>query len=280
MMRSAYRRHDRIDLHHINWLQCALPLPSDGKPALVTVLGNDMRLLRLPCMRMMLKRALRGRRVVICPNADWMRPELARTFGNVAMVRTVPFGIDPRWYAMARRFEESSVSKWLCVSRLTAQKLGSLFDWTAPFFARGGAQLHLLGPMQENIDLPPWVHWHGPASPDELCETWFPQAQGLITLSQHAEGRPQVMLEAMASGIPIIASRLPAHDDLLGQGGGILCATAGETLAALNAMSDSRENRAVGQVGRARVREELGTWDDCANRYATLYRELLGDAGA
>lgn len=276
MLRSAYRRHDSVDLRHINWLQCALPLPADGKPALVTVLGNDIRLLRLPGMRMMLCRALRGRKVAICPNADWMQPELEQAFGDVAMVRTVPFGIDPRWYTLERRFEDSAVSKWLCVSRLTAEKLGALFDWTAPFFSNGGAELHLLGPMQEQIDLPSWVHWHGPVSPDTLCETWFPQAQGLITLSQHAEGRPQVILEAMASGLPIIASRLPAHDDLLGDGGGILCATAGETLAALKAMSDSRENRLLGQCGRTRIQGEMGTWDDCAQRYITLYRELLG----
>lgn len=276
LLRSAYRRHDSVSLRHINWLQCALPLPADGKPALVTVLGNDMRLLRLPGMRAMLRHALRGRRVAICPNADWMRPELELAFGDMAMVRTVPFGIDPRWYALERRFEENAAPKWLCVSRLTAEKLGSLFDWTAPFFLSSGTELHLLGPMQEHIDLPPWVHWHGPASPDALCETWFPQAQGLITLSRHAEGRPQVMLEAMASGLPIVASRLPAHDDLLREGGGVLCGTAAEALAALEAMSDSRENRSLGQRGRTRMRDELGTWDDCAQRYIALYRELLG----
>jgi glycosyltransferase involved in cell wall biosynthesis len=84
------------------------------------------------------------------------------------------------------------------------------------------------------------------------------------------------MLEAMASGLPIVASRLPAHDDLLREGGGILCGTAGEALAALEAMSDSRENRLLGQCGRTRMRDELGTWDDCAQRYIALYRELLG----
>lgn len=277
MLRSTYRRNSGVDLHHINWLQCALPLPLDGKPTLVTVLGNDMRLLRLPGIRTMLRRALRGRAVAICPNADWMRPELEQTFGDVATVRTVPFGIDPRWYRLERRFDEGTARKWLCISRLTKDKLGPLFEWTAPFFSKGNAELHLLGPMQEQIDLPPWVHWHGPVTPDNLCETWFPQAQGLITLSQHAEGRPQVMLEAMASGLPVIASRLPAHDDLLGkEEGGVLCATAEETLIALKDMSNPQENTLLGQRGRVRMQNEMGTWDDCAERYIAIYRELLG----
>jgi len=278
-LRSAYRRRRDIDLYHINWLQCALPLPADGKPILITVLGNDMRLLRLPGMQHMIRRVLRDRKAAICPNADWMRPELERAFGDLATVCTIPFGIDPRWYELERRFDTNALPKWLCVSRLTAEKIGSLFDWTAPIFSGGKAELHLLGPMQEQINVPSWAHWHGPVTPDVLFSTWFPQVHGLITLSQHAEGRPQVMLEAMASGLPIIASRLPAHDDLLSQGGGFLCRSAAETRASLNALSDLRENRLLGQHGRARMRREMGTWDDCAQRYVTIYDELLGSSG-
>jgi glycosyltransferase involved in cell wall biosynthesis len=133
--------------------------------------------------------------------------------------------------------------------------------------------------MQENVELPSWVHWHGAASPGDLCENWFPIAQGLITLSRHAEGRPQVMLEAMASGLPIVASRLPAHDDLLGSGdGGILCDSAIETLAAIGALLEPAFNRSLGERGRARARADIGTWDDCAGRYAMLY-DLLQQAG-
>lgn len=278
MLGSVYRRHDSVDLHHINWLQCALPLPEDGKPVLITVLGNDMRLLRIPGMRSMLRRTLRGRTAAICPNADWMQPILKEAFGDMAIVRTVPFGIDPRWYRLERCLDVNAAPKWLCVSRLTSAKVGSLFEWMAPAFSNGGAELHLLGPMQEPTDFPPWVHWHGPVDPDTLSNTWFPQAHGLITLSQHAEGRPQVMLEAMASGLPIIASRLPAHDDLLRDGGGILCTTAAEALSALNAMSDLEENQRLGGRGRIRMLAEMGTWDDCAKRYIAIYRELLGDS--
>lgn len=276
MLRSVYRRRSEVGLYHINWLQCALPLPADGKPVLVTVLGNDMRLLRLPGMRSLLRWALRGRAAAICPNADWMRPELQQLFGDIAKVRTVPFGIDPRWYGLERHFESKDIPQWLCVTRLTIEKLGPLFDWTAPAFSTGAAKLHLLGPMQEQVELPAWVQWHGPVTPEDLCEKWFPQAHGLITLSKHAEGRPQVMLEAMAAGLPIVASRLSAHDDLLGQGGGILCASEEETLEALAAMSASNENRMLGQCGRARMESEMGTWDDCAQRYIAIYRELLG----
>ncbi len=266
-------------IYHVNWLQNALVLPRNPRPALVTVLGTDMQMLRLPGMRMLLRHAFRGRPVAICPNADWMLSELDAAFGDLATVRFVPFGIDPRWYALERRFETNATPKWLCVSRLTANKIGPLFDWTEPVFANGRAELHLFGPMQEQIALPSWVHWHGPASPEVLSESWFPQAHGLITLSQHAEGRPQVMLEALASGLTIIASRLPAHDDLLtGGDGGVLCDSPEAVQAALHTLADPTVNRALGQRGRARIQADIGTWDDCAERYVSLYRHLQDQA--
>ena len=282
LLRRQHRAFARnaADMFHVNWLQNALALPRDRRPALVTVLGTDMQLLRLPGMRAMLRRKFGGRAVAVCPNADWMLPELQAAFGDVAVVRCVPFGIDSRWYALERRFEANAAPKWLCVSRLTRGKLGPLFEWTEPAFAHGKAELHLFGPMQEQVELPAWVHWHGPASPDDLCATWFPQAHGLVTLSRHAEGRPQVMLEALAAGLPIVASRLPAHADLLGEGdGGMLCDSASAALAAIDHLSDPVANRALGLAGRARMQAGIGTWDDCAGRYAALYRQLLAGRG-
>jgi len=51
--------------------------------------------------------------------------------------------------------------------------------------------------------------YHGPVSPDNLWGKWFPLCSGLITLSHHDEGKPQVMIEAMVAGLPVIASDMP-----------------------------------------------------------------------
>ncbi|MCE5234346.1 MAG: glycosyltransferase [Mizugakiibacter sp.] len=282
LLRAAYRRLTDVDIYHINWLQCALPLPDNGKPALITVLGNDMKLLRLPLMRAALRRAMRGRKVAICPNARWMDAPLRAAFGDVATVIPVVFGIDPLWYAIERDIRAGEPRRWLAVTRLTANKLGPLFEWSEPLFRDGARELHLFGPMQENIAVPAWVHYHGSATPEQLAGEWFPRAHGLVTLSRHAEGRPQVMLEAMAAGLPIVASRMPAHADIVADGvTGALCDSAAAYADALRALEDIGTNRRFGAAARAWAAREIGTWDDCAGRYVDIYRRLLGrDADA
>ena len=277
MIAAAYRRQTGTDLYHVNWLQCALPLPRNGTPALITVLGNDLKLLRLPFMQPLLRRVMRGRKVAICPNAEWMRAPLQSAFGDVAQVIPVSFGIDSSWYQVQRHMATDKPRLWLAVTRLTADKLGALFEWSEALFRTDGRELHLFGPMQEGITVPTWVHYHGAATAEQLATVWFPIACGLITLSRHAEGRPQVMLEAMAAGLPIIASRTPAHASIVQHDRtGALCATRDSYCVALERMEGDSINRQFGETARNWALHEVGTWDDCAQRYTQVYRKLLG----
>ena len=278
MLRSMYRRIDAVDIYHVNWLQNALMLPRGAQPVLMTVLGNDLRMLALPGMRTLLRRACRGRATAICPNAEWMVPQLEAAFGDIAAVRSVAFGIDPSWFEVERTLSSEGPRRWLCVSRLTRAKLGPLFAQEASFVGQG-RELHLFGPMQEQVEVPDWVHYHGAVSPRALCADWFPRAHGLISLSTHAEGRPQVMLEAMAAGLPIIASPLPAHAGLIRHGQtGWLCQPGASLDTALNALEDTGVNLRIGRAARAWVAEDIGTWDDCADRYVRVYQQLLAQA--
>ena len=274
----VYIQTHALNSYHVNWLQNALPLPDDGKPLLVSVLGTDLQLLDKPIMKPLLRRIFTRHPTVICPNADWMVAPLQSAFGDVARVVFTPFGIDPMWYTIRREENMWSIPpRWLAVTRLTRAKLGPLLEWGEPLFRDQSREIHLFGPMQENIPLPDWVHYHGPASPDTLCRNEFPKAHGLITLSRHAEGRPQVMLEAMAAGLPIVASHLPAHENIVVHGEtGWLCDSAEDVGRGLKHYEAADQNLRAGQAARTWVSQEIGTWDDCAARYATQYEALSG----
>jgi hypothetical protein len=275
LLRRLRRVYRRVPCHlvHANWLQNALPLWRIDRPLLVTVLGRDFALLDIPGMRSALRRVFRERRTVIAPNAPWMAGRLEECFGDVATIRPVPFGVAAQWFTVDRSAAEGGL--WIAVTRLTAAKIGALFEWGEGLFDKE-RQLHLFGPMQERVEVPSWVRWHGPTHPSELRERWFPHAAALITLSRHDEGRPQVMLEAMAAGLPVVASDLPAHRDFVRHGEtGFVVADREGLRDALQLLEDPEKNRRLGSSARDWIGTTVGTWDDCADRYVRLYRELL-----
>ena len=162
------------------------------------------------------------------------------------------------------------------VSRITAKKIGHLFSWGESAF-NDGDELHLFGPMQEQIPIPEWVHFHGPTHPDELREHWFPTATGLVTLSQHDEGRPQIILEAMAAKLPILASDIAAHRNLIQhQQTGWLANSRQHFIEGLRCLNDKETNVTVGMAAQHWVKQQVGTWDDCAERFVAAYRSVLG----
>lgn len=272
-LRSAYRRED-WDVAHVNWLQNALPLPK-GKPAIITVLGSDFGLLRMPGMAALLRNTFKGRPVLLAPNAAWMVPELRRLFGDLALVKAIPFGVHQRWFAV-EPIPTQAARPWLVVSRVTKAKLGHLLAWGEGRFGPE-RPLVLFGPMQEQIALPAWVDYQGATHPEALSRDGFPRAAGLITLSTHDEGRPQIMLDAMASGLPIIASDIPAHRDLLQhRKTGWLADTPAALDEGLHFLEKDAHRRRIGHAARVWVKSEIGDWSDCAARYVAAYRQVLG----
>lgn len=270
----TYRRQSP-DIVHVNWLQNALPLWGTKTPAVISVLGSDFGLLHLPGMKTLLRAVFRQRRVILAPNAEWMQPALNDAFGDLAEIRTISFGVDDSWFKVQRALPNDGKQHWLVVTRLTRNKIGTLFAWGEGLFGQDRL-LHLFGPMQEEMVLPPWIVYHGPTHPAELRTKWFPQATGLLTLSNHDEGRPQVMLEAMAAGLPVVASNLAAHRDIIRQRQtGWLVDSADEFCEAMAYLEIRNHNQETGETARTWIKANIGTWDDCAERYVSAYQSLL-----
>ena len=88
------------------------------------------------------------------------------------------------------------------------------------------------------------------------------------------EGMPNVVLEAMASGLPVIASRVPGNEELVVDGeNGYLCdlQSPGQFIEAMQRLIDDPAlGFRLGAAGRARVVQEF-SWEKIARDYAALF---------
>jgi len=103
------------------------------------------------------------------------------------------------------------------------------------------------------------------------------EACDLYLQASYAEGFGIAALEAMAAGLPVVASEAPGLGDLV-RGAGTLfpAGDAGACAAAIgNLISNGVEMEKRRDLGRDRAREY--SIEGCAERYATLYGKILSE---
>jgi glycosyltransferase involved in cell wall biosynthesis len=94
------------------------------------------------------------------------------------------------------------------------------------------------------------------------------------------EGMPYVVLEAMASGRPVVASNLPGLSEVIAEGGnGVLFDTGSDkdlAKAVLHLKENRSMTRSMGEASR-RLAEDLFDWREVFGKTMDTYREILGE---
>jgi len=122
----------------------------------------------------------------------------------------------------------------------------------------------------------------------DLADAWLPGARedvpdqlrrfDVFVLQSQIEGISNTILEAMATGLPVIATRVGGNPELVVEGETGVLVPRSDPDAMAEAMARYAENRelrnAHGLAGRVRV-ETLFSLDRMVNRYLSLYDEVL-----
>jgi glycosyltransferase involved in cell wall biosynthesis len=101
----------------------------------------------------------------------------------------------------------------------------------------------------------------------------------VLCLASGYEGLPNVILEAMAAGRPVVATDIPGNRDLVLPGQTGFLVPVGDRAAfarqILKLLDDTDLNQRLGEAGRQRVLAEFSV-EKMIERHRALYQELLG----
>jgi len=142
-------------------------------------------------------------------------------------------------------------------------------DLTLSFIGSGRLEQPLRARSQE-LGIEGRVRWHG-----VVPDAWqYFRAFDAFCLSSHTEGTPIALLEAMAAGVPVIATRVGGVPDVVSEAEAILVPPADPgalARAMTTAMGDDR--REMVAAASLRVSNQFGL-DGWLDSYESLYRDL------
>lgn len=291
------------DLVHVHWIvpngfAAVFPRVLEV-PFFVGLHGSDVFLAESRLIRPLVRRVLR-----LTAGLTACSPEFVARLQGVGdgglRTAVIPYGVDSRLFApgcpgqspwRGRLGIPASAVVALAVGRMATKKgFQVLFD-VLPRLLSEFPELHIVvaggGDRHEEFrrlaqKLPPRIHLPGPVLHDELPELY--RAANLFVLPAvhdskgNVDGLPNVILEAMASGLPVVASRISGIPLAVvdGQTGRLVREGDREGLfCALVELIRSPELRqAWGRAARERAVSEL-SWDRVAERYLEFFKEVL-----
>ena len=145
--------------------------------------------------------------------------------------------------------------------------------------AGGGPLEDALRRRAEDLGLGRRITFAGIVPPGRAMAEAMAQAHCLV-LPSHHEGRPNVALEAMAAGRPVIGSDIHGIRELVERSGAGVCFPDGDSEALADAIRRLWQNpellAAMGRKGRAWIEGQGLTWENTARRYLGLMAEAVG----
>jgi len=230
-----------------------------------------------PLLRKVWRRA-----AAVVANSQGLR-NLAQAFDPRVDIQVIPNGVDlERFKAASRDWEPAQL---LFVGRIVYQKgldllfnaLGSLQNKAWQLTLVGdGPRVERLKEQAKNLKIADRLKFAGWQSREQLAE-YYGEANLFVYPSRH-EGMPNAVLEAMASGLPVLASRIAGNEELVtdDQTGTLVPP---EDVAALRTalekiLPDVEGRRRMGAAARKRV-EENYSWQRVAKEYLQLIHKVL-----
>jgi phosphatidyl-myo-inositol dimannoside synthase len=289
-------RRSSPDLVHCHWLissglMGALAAGVRNRPLVVSAHGSDVYLQNL--LFQTANRFVLERSQVCTVNSRGTRARV-HSIDPGARTEIVPMGVHPSRYGPhlaspeARRNMGAGRPQILFIGRFSRHKgIGHLVR-AMPEIVRAhpSARLALIGFGPEEVTIRRTVASAGVEDrvrlvgriPHSEVPAYLASADLAVLPSETVEGLGVVLLEALASGTPVVGSRVGGIPDVIRDGvTGLLCRPGDqEDLAAkcIDLLEDEELRRRTTEAGRQLV-TEVFSWERIALRFDEIFRQLL-----
>jgi glycosyltransferase involved in cell wall biosynthesis len=288
------RQHDII---HAHWSICgALALLTQSmhqRPVITTLRGSDVhRTKESGVFSLLHRKAIQGSSFTVGVSHA-IATDLRRQYPGMAdKIRFVPNGVDDAFYALPAGRDHFAPSpfrllfigsliplKGLDVFLKALSRINSLPSWALTVVGDGPEGDHLRS-LAADLGINTNIRFLGGVSPDRIPQLM--NDHHILILPSHREGRPNVVLEAMAAALPVLATDIEGTRELVQNGKTGWLVPPGDTDALSGALDDiisgKRNLAAAGLAGRQWMLEQGLTWDNTAKLYSQLYADAIGSS--
>ena len=227
-------------------------------------------------------RVMRHIRAILAVDSQTAADYRRRYASLAARIEWVPNAIEDEWITESEAFGDAvsreSAPTLLFVGRLSVEKRVDLIIEAmsaSPLLARGRLLVAGTGPEEKRLKgLADGVHveFLANVSRTEL-HSLYRRADALVLASEY-EGFPLVVLEALASGCPVVATANPDLEALLRDGRGIAVHDIAQLPGAME------EAVALRQRGATTNLPKEFTWSHVGPRVLSIYRRVLKEAAS
>jgi len=235
-------------------------------------------------LKPLLRRVWR-RAIAVVANSRGLR-QLGADFEPRVSIEVIPNGVDSAAFAVKER--QWQPPRLLFIGRIVYQKgLDSLFDALSQLTALewqlrlvgDGPQLPRLRSLARQYAIDDRVHFLGWQDRTQL-PALLAESNLFVYPSRH-EGMPNAVLEAMASGLPVIATAIAGNEELVQDGRTGLLVPPDDVSALAAALADllpdAARREGMGAAARRLVSEDY-SWQNTADAYVDLFeRAQEGD---
>lgn len=282
------------DLIHAHWSACgavaALMKAFHRKPIVTTLRGTDVNWAeRRGYYRWLHNKSINGSDFTVgVSNKIAVRikndhPDLSNR------IAFIPNGVDDSFFSVTSSSRPSPPPlKFLFAGSLIPVKgvdtlvkalgaLDSAYSWQLTIAGDGPERKRLLN-LAEKLSLSNKISFLGVVPPDKM-----PSLMGdhhILVHTSYSEGRPNVVLEAMAAGLAVVGTDIQGIRELVQKDrtGWIVPAGDPDKLAELfNLLIHGKKDYlGAGAAGRKWMIDQGLTWRETAHRYCELYRKAVG----